>query len=524
MAYKLGTSAANVLTGTGENDVLYGAAGNDRLDGRAGNDVLIGGAGNDLFIFRKDEGFDTIADAEAGDRLKIIGHFFDLDSVRRDGADLIIFATDDENYPQDTANAVRVLNHFAGQTLGTVEVDVTLFNAGYGVDATLTTVRFAGTMTGSNQGDGMEVILGSAEDDIIVSGGGYLDSILGGDGDDVITISPGTSFASINPGDGNDTVTGGAGREIMRGGRGFDIYDGGEGLADRMDYRDSTDAIRVDLSKTTAQYVSDYDSADILLNIEVVFGSKYNDRVTGNAAANLLVGRDGRDTLDGGAGADTMEGGQDNDIYYVDHAGDLVVEVAGNLGGSDRVISSVSHTLADLVERLSLTGTAALQGTGNGLYNRIDGNAGANTLSGLGGNDTLLGNAGNDTLLGGDGNDRLLGGMGKDVLTGGEGADRFEWDWLEESGASARDRITDFTKGSDLLVLRDIDAITATAADEAFTFIGSAAFSAAGQVRATISGGVTLVQVNADTKTSTVEMAFEVTGFTGTLSASDFLL
>ncbi|WP_159993775.1 calcium-binding protein [Roseomonas sp. 18066] len=524
MAYTIGTAGSDVLSGTGGNDVLYGAAGNDRLDGRAGNDVLVGGAGNDLFILRQNEGFDSIADAELGDRLKVMGHFYDFDWAKRDGADLVIFFVEDEDYTQVPANGIRILNHYAGSALGGIEADLTLSNLNYGLDASLTKVVFAAGLAGTNQGDGMEAILGTEEDDTVTSGGGYYDYVSTFDGDDSITISAGTQFAFVNPGDGNDTVIGGAGREIFRGSRGFDSYDGGAGEADRIDYRDSTGGIKVDLARTTAQYVSDYDGADILKNIEVVYGSRFNDKIYGDAKANSLVGRDGRDTLDGRAGADTLEGGQDNDVYYVDNAGDLVVELAGTLGGNDRVIASITYTLTSFVERLSLAGSAALNGTGNEAANRLDGNAAANILSGLGGNDTLLGGAGNDTLLGGEGNDRLLGQAGRDTLTGGAGSDRFEWDWLEESSAAAPDIVTDFTKGADRLVLRDIDAVTATAADESFAFIGTAAFTAAGQVRAVVSGGNTLVQVNADAATGTVEMAIQLTGFTGILAASDFLL
>jgi hypothetical protein len=66
----------------------------------------------------------------------------------------------------------------------------------------------------------------------------------------------------------------------------------------------------------------------------------------------------------------------------VDNALDLVVEAAG--AGIDLIASSVSYTLAANVENLTLTGMAALAGTGNGLDNIVIGNAGANALSGGG--------------------------------------------------------------------------------------------------------------------------------------------
>ena len=67
------------------------------------------------------------------------------------------------------------------------------------------------------------------------------------------------------------------------------------------------------------------------------------------------------------------------------------------------------------IENLTLTGTAAINGTGNALDNVITGNDGNNVLTGLAGADTLFGAAGNDKLIGGAGGDTLNGGP---ALTG----------------------------------------------------------------------------------------------------------
>jgi serralysin len=120
-------------------------------------------------------------------------------------------------------------------------------------------------------------------------------------------------------------------------------------------------------------------------------------------AVNQLNGGLGNDTLNGGADADTMIGGLGNDNYVVDNVGDAVTE---NLNeGTDRISSSVTYTLPANVENLTLTGTTAINGSGNGLANILIGNSAANQLNGGGGNDTLDGGTGNNTLTGGAGQD-----------------------------------------------------------------------------------------------------------------------
>ncbi|MBU3059825.1 LysM peptidoglycan-binding domain-containing protein, partial [Pseudomonas indica] len=144
--------------------------------------------------------------------------------------------------------------------------------------------------------------------------------------------------------------------------------------------------------------------------------------LSGTSSNNYLADfNGGNDVLDGGTGADEMVGGEGDDTYIVDNKGDKVVEQANE--GKDTVKSSVSFQLSDHLENLTLTGSDAIEGTGNDLNNEITGNAGNNTLQGGGGTDTLRGGAGNDTLVGGTGGGQLYGDQGNDTLIGSEMAD-----------------------------------------------------------------------------------------------------
>jgi serralysin len=163
---------------------------------------------------------------------------------------------------------------------------------------------------------------------------------------------------------------------------------------------------------------------------DTVVGNQVANRLVGNSGNDSLSGAGGNDTLEGGAGNDTLDGGQGvdrlvggagNDVFVIGQAGDVVVELAR--GGTDLVRSDISHTLAAQVEILELMGSAAVNGTGNELANRIVGNAAANSLSGGAGDDTLEGGAGADTLIGGEGRDRLVGGEGGDTYILGDAGD-----------------------------------------------------------------------------------------------------
>ncbi|MCL6750829.1 hypothetical protein KBT16_07485 [Nostoc sp. CCCryo 231-06] len=128
----------------------------------------------------------------------------------------------------------------------------------------------------------------------------------------------------------------------------------------------------------------------------------------------------------------------------------------------------------------------------------------------FGGNDFLYGGAGNDALYGFGGNDTLIGGTGTDTLYGVDGNDVFQFDSVSDSQPGlSRDIIKDFVGNGNLpgdrIDLSRIDANTNIAGNQAFTYIGSSAFFAVGQVR--YSGGI--LQANTDNLSANFEIQLE---------------
>lgn len=225
---------------------------------------------------------------------------------------------------------------------------------------------------------------------------------------------------------GNDILDGGLGRDKMSGGLGDDIYivdSRGDTVIEGAG--EGTDTVQT----TLARYVL----GDNVENL--TFTDSTSHTGVGNELSNHIIGGAGNDLLNGKAGADVLEGGLGDDTYYVDNAGDIVVELAG--GGNDAVFASVSFALSAGAEVEAVTlrnAQAAVALTGSNSENVLTGNGNANVISGL------------------DGNDTLIGGKGRDTLTGGAGADTFVFD-TKPNAASNLDTITDFVSGTDKLAL-----------------------------------------------------------------------
>ncbi len=422
--------------------------------------------------------------------------------------------------------------------------------------------RFADTLTADNAGDmlygqaGNDTLIGGSGNDTL-NGGGGVDAMAGGAGNDTYYVDNAGDTVTENAGEGTDTVyasvnytlatgsaveylranagatglaltgndlantiVGGAGNDTLTGGGGNDVLNGGSG-ADAMAGGTGNDTYYVDNAgdTVTENAGEGTDTVYASVNYTLATGSSVEYlranagstglALTGNDLANTIVGGAGNDTLTGGGGndvlngwlgADAMAGGTGNDTYYVDNAGDTVTENAGE--GTDTVYASVNYSLS--------AGTS---------IEFLRANAGASGLS-------LTGNELANTIVGGTGNDTLTGGGGADVLTGGGGADTFLYASLLDStvAASGRDTITDFSSAAgDKIDLHLLDAMSNIAGDQAFTFIGTNAFSgAAGELRYAASGSNTVISgdVNGDAK---ADFSILLSG-SHSLSGSDFIL
>lgn len=269
-------------------------------------------------------------------------------------------------------------------------------------------------------------------------------------GDDIYTFDTSRPFIkTIWDGGGNDTIS------VANFSLGcvLDLRDG-----DYSSISIPSDQLPEGVTETNPGIYDGTDNLAIAYDtiIENAIGGSGDDRLIGNAVANVL---------DGGAGADTMLGGDGSDIYSVDNSGDVVTEsnAKAGTGGVDLVNSYLGdYTLGANIENARILSTTTANLTGNDLNNTLTGNAAANML---------IGNAGADKLIGGGGADSLTGGLGADILTGGKGADRFIFLKVNDSGlnSSSRDTIADFKSSeNDKINFSAIDANTGNAGNNGF--------------------------------------------------------
>ncbi|WP_418320493.1 calcium-binding protein [Piscinibacter sakaiensis] len=421
-------------------DTLLGGAGNDRLMSRGGADWLDGGPGNDHY--------DLLWSSHATIAL---GAGFGADTVQALGPSSTRRLLLDSSIPISDIRFSRNGSHIKLQIAGRndaltwndffVDASSSQHSGTFGLLESAEGLRMssnqivarlnAGNANASTAGD--DVLIGSAGFDILAGGAGN-DLIAGGEGDDDLT-----------GGTGHDTLHGGKGSDRFRFARGdgSDIIVDDDGTADAIVFSAGISPTDVTGSKALNPWSGIEDSlllkvagssTDELLIVGQLGGSKIesvhfadgsvwntamldglasniygtagndylvgdstDNRIHGLAGDDTIFGGSGNDSIDGGPGNDEMRGNAGDDTYYVDTAADRVLEDPSQ--GIDSVFSSVSFTLGDNVEHLTLSGNAPVNGTGNSLANRLTGNAANNILNGGLGADTMAGGAGNDSYI-----------------------------------------------------------------------------------------------------------------------------
>jgi Ca2+-binding RTX toxin-like protein len=423
-------SGQDMLLGGSGNDNLYGGFGSDQLSGNDGNDTLDGGEGADQLTGGLGNDVYVIQDADDA-----------VTELTNEGTDTVrssISYTLAPNVENLTLTGTASING-TGNVLNNVLTGnsaVNVLTGGLGND---TYVVGDGDMVIENANEGADTVQSAVS------------FILGDNIENVTLIGSGTINGT---GNGlNNTLTGNSAANVLIGGAGDDTYNVGAG--DTVVEQASQG---IDTIKTAITWMLDANVDNLILTGSAMING------TGNALNNTLSGNSGVNVLSAGAGDDT----------YVVGAGDSVIENADE--GTDTVQSAVTFTLGDHIEHLTLTGSAAISGTGNGLDNVLTGNNGVNVLSGGAGNDTyvvgsgdtvveqasdgldtvrsavsytlaanvenltlsgtggitgtgnelnnvLTGNTGANTLDGGGADDTLSGGLGNDTLKGGTGND-----------------------------------------------------------------------------------------------------
>jgi Ca2+-binding RTX toxin-like protein len=496
-----------IVAGSGD-DTIDGGDDNDLLYGGTGNDTIDGGAGIDIGYFDFSDRIASVvflADSDGGTYTPLVGGVAS-GSIRNVEAIGVTGGSGDDRlggvYTASWTGLVQMFggagsdvlvidasalsDRFAGGLNGWID-DVTtgagLYNQEFEV------LEFTGNASGINGGSGNDSLTGLSGDDIFAGNGGD-DSISGGAGSD-----------QLHGGTGNDTIDGGADADAMAGGGGNDIYivdNTSDGVNE--DPNDGIDTVQSSVSHTLNGNME---------NLLLTGGSAINgtgnggaNSITGNSANNVLAGLGGGDALDGGLGMDTAS-------YAMSPAGVTVNLASGITSGGD----AQGDTLFS-IENL----------TGSAFADILTGNTGNNRIMGGGGSDILSGGAGADMLTSGAGNDSLTGGIGADQLTGGLGADQYIFVSVADFSMGVLDRIMDFNRmQGDRINLAVIDANSALAGNQAFTFIGAGAFTGvAGQLGYTpIAGGVRVRgDINGD---GSADFNFTVLGVAA-LVGTDFVL
>ncbi len=483
-----GNELDNVITGNTLANTLYGFDGNDILNGGTGADTMVGGLGNDTYIVDTVPGDVIIELANEG-----------IDTVQTALSYNLATSANTANVENLTLTGTGSVSA-TGNDLDNVltgNSGANIINGGLGAD---NMVGLAGNDTYhvDNAGDNVTEAAAAGTDNVQSSISSYTLT----DNVENLTLTAASGASTGIGNTSNNTIIGNgfdntlnagtAGTDSLQGGLGNDTY-----IVDHVGVTVVEGAAAGDdtVESSVTYAITDADIENLTLTGSAAING------TGNASVNTIIGNSADNTINGGGNADTLIGGNGNDTYVINNSATLVIEVAAE--GTDTVQSSASFALGANVDNLTLTGAAALVGTGNSDANVIVGNTGANTL------------------IGGDGADTLTGGAGKDV---------FVLTSLADSSTTANDIITDFASfaavgaTNDRINLSAIDASTVGVSNEAFTFISTAAFTGtAGQLRYENNGVDTTFVLGDVDGDAIADFSIQLSGLQ-TLGAADFML
>lgn len=407
-------------TGNDLNNKITGNSSANIIDSGFGSDTINGGGGGDTIIFR--EGYTLIIEG-AGDADTLLSYATDYTNSGSGVKNIALASTGVSIHDGDSAT--NMIGNAQANTISGGKGDDTITGGGGADDLIggegndvyiINTVDFAlATITEAYQAKPVKkedlklnedtawayvnnYTLADNVDNLIIKGisnfSGYGNTI-----DNSITGNTGKNY--LFGADGDDTLDGGGGFDTLEGGTGNDTY-----IVDNLGLEIvETSGNGIDEIKTK---FNSFDLSDVMYsaienltlageNVGNGSGNNNDNKITGNAKANILFGLLGNDTLDGGGGKDTLVGGLGDDTYLI---ADLNTDIDEKMGeGTDTIQTKISYTISDIFENITLDGDADINGTGNYLNNVLTGNKGKNTLDGAGGVDTLIGGEGDDTYI-----------------------------------------------------------------------------------------------------------------------------
>jgi trimeric autotransporter adhesin len=444
--------AAIYATGNSLNNTLIGNDAANTLDGGAGADAMNGGKGNDTYIV--DDTSDTVTEsftnAQGGgiDLVKssvtfTLGNNLDNLTLLTASIDPLSLYLNNINATGNELNNIIIGNIGNNQLEGGAGIDA--LAGGLGDDTYLVDLNTTGLLQDTvtealNAGTDRIELHGSSTNTIattLILGANIEILDASATGNSKLNLTGNALINSLTGNDADNILDGGLGADSLTGRYGNDTYlvdNYGDSVTEQ--FSEGTDLVKISIATAGGFYTLGDNIENGTLTNAVAFeldGNALDNTLTGNAAANTLVGLEGNDTLDGGAGNDTLiggvgddtligglgidslDGGDGNDTYIVDSLAE--VNLINDLSGNNTLNIGLTYTLANggSFTNLTLTGAAAINGTGNDIANTLTGNAAANNLIGLDGDDNINGGAGADTLNGGLGADSMTGGDGNDV-------------------------------------------------------------------------------------------------------------